>query len=502
QLLADALSKNKHITIIGDYDADGATASALSVLVLKALGGRHVDFLIPDRFTMGYGLSSELVEQAANIGSDLIVTVDSGITSLTGVIKARSLNLSVIITDHHLPGEQLPQAQAIVNPNLYGDQFTAKNTAGVGVAFYLMAVLRRLIKPDLDMAEFLDLVALGTVADLVPLDYNNRILVEHGLRRIRAGLCRPGISALLQTAASRPKRATTRDLAFAIGPRLNAAGRLTDMRLGMECLLCNDLKQALAYAAELNELNQERQAIESQMQEQATQALNDIEFSGDLPYGLCLYNEHWHEGVIGILASRLKERYHRPTIALTLAEDGSVKGSARSIPEIHIRDLLADIVRRYPDILIRYGGHAMAAGLTLHRTQVPLFTKLFATAVQHHLNGELPTAQILTDGCLHHSEITVENAKLLRYAGPWGQRFPAPLFEGRFRVVSQRLVGKIHLKLQLKTEDGRVDVAAIAFRWGESLLDTEWVYVVYQLDLNEYMGQERLQLIIEHIQPL
>jgi len=511
ELLAGALEQDRSIMVVGDYDADGATGTAVSVLALRALGGKRVDYLIPDRFTMGYGLSPEIVEQAAARGAELLLTVDAGIASLHGVARARALGMQVVVTDHHLPGEVLPEADAIVNPNLSGDLFPGKHTAGVGVAFYLMQALhtylqesggleRRSIHAP-KLAELLDLVALGTVADLVRLDQNNRILVEQGLLRIRAGRCRPGITALLQVASRPPERATATDLAFSVGPRLNAAGRLEDMRLGVECLLCDDPSRAWEWAGVLDGLNRERRQIETGMKEQAELMLEEIALGGaQLPLGICLYDERWHQGVIGILASRLKDRYNRPAIALAPGEGDTVKGSARSIPDLHMRDLLACVDSRHPGLLARYGGHAMAAGLTLQRDGVERFTRAFADEVHRQLDGQPPQVEILSDGPLAAAELNTETARLLRYAGPWGQGFPAPLFDGEFQLQSQCLVGGIHLKMVLSAE-GRSGMGAIAFRWGDQLLDATRVRAVYRLDLNEYRGKETPQLIVEHLEP-
>lgn len=499
-LLSYAIEHQYRIAIAGDYDADGATASALCVLVLRELGA-NIKTFIPNRFTMGYGLSTELVETIADWGAKLILTVDAGTSSIAGVAVARGLGIQVIITDHHLPGDTLPEANAIVNPNLHNEQFLGKNTAGVGVAFYLLAALRRRLQPDLDMTALLDLVALGTVADLVPLDHNNRILVQHGLKLIRSRHCRPGILALLQIAQRPAERATTNDLAYQIGPRLNAAGRLETMELGLNCLLSDDPKQALEQAQILDTLNRERRDIEQQMKREAEIQLSQISLSGDIPLGLCLYDENWHQGVIGILASRLKELYYRPVIALALGDDGIIKGSARSIAAVHIRDLLVDIDRRYPNLLIRYGGHAMAAGLTLKLENVTTFTKIFAETVHSHLNGILPQAQVLSDGPLHSSEINAETALLLRYAMPWGQNFPDPVFDGEFRIRTQRIVGQVHLKLVLADDSGH-GIDAICFRWNKPLLNTERVRIAYRLDLNEFNGIQSPQLVIEYLEPM
>jgi single-stranded-DNA-specific exonuclease len=501
ELLGQAIINHDRIAIAGDFDADGATASALCLLVLKSLGAVNVKIFIPDRFIMGYGLTPALVETISSWKAKLILTVDAGISSIAGVTRARELGMQVIITDHHLPGDILPNANAIVNPNLHNEIFAGKNTAGVGVAFYFLAALRRKLQPNFNMAALLDLVALGTVADLVPLDYNNRILVYQGLKLIRAKRCRHGIAALLQVAKCSTERVTTNDLAYQVAPRLNAAGRLETMELGVECLLNDDPKQALEQAQRLDSLNRERRDIEQGMKTQAELMLQEIALTGDIPLGLCLYNSNWHQGVIGILASRIKELYHRPVIALALGDDGIVKGSARSIAAVHIRDVLVDIDRRYPGLLIRYGGHAMAAGLVLQLEKVTTFSNVFAETVHANLKGVLPQTQILTDGVLHPEEITAETAILLRYAMPWGQTFPAPIFDGEFKIRSQRIVGKGHLKLILAYNTDR-NLNAIVFRWNKPLLDKDHVRIAYHLELSEFNGKQYPELIVEHLESI
>lgn len=511
-LLRGALQQQSKIVVVGDYDADGATASAVAVRVLRACGAQRVEFLVPDRFVHGYGLSPELAEVAARRDADLLLTVDNGISSIAGVARARQLGMQVIVTDHHLPGEALPAADAMVNPNQSGDAFPSKNLAGVGVVFYLLSALRSrlresgwfsaqgLVQPN--MAEFLDLVALGTVADLVRLDHNNRILVQQGLRRIRAGLCCPGISALLQVAGRNRERVTASDLGFAVGPRLNAAGRLEDMGRGIDCLLSDDPAAALELAGTLDGLNRERRSIESEMKDQAEDMMNRLKLSATpLPLGLCLYDPRWHQGVIGILASRIKESYHRPVVAFAPGDADTLRGSARSISGLHIRDVLAVVDSRHPGLLQRFGGHAMAAGLSLSREHLDDFSAAFVTEVERQLGGRAPAAEIFTDGRLAPGEINVENARILRYAGPWGQGFPEPLFDGEFHVLSQRIVGDVHLKMEL-SPDGAGQIDAIAFRWGGNMLPGNRVHLAYRLDLNEYRGVERLQLIVEHLEPL
>ncbi|KOR30844.1 hypothetical protein TI04_03875 [Achromatium sp. WMS2] len=500
ELLATAIIKQQRIAITGDYDTDGATASTLCLLVLQALGAKYCKIFIPNRFTMGYGLAPELVEQTSDWGAQLIITVDSGVSSFEGVERARTLGINIIVTDHHLPGTNLPNANAIINPNLPGELFSAKNTAGVGVAFYLMSALRRHLMPQFNMASLLDLVALGTVADLVPLDLNNRIFVQAGLLLIRSRRCRPGILALLKTAGREPNTATAQDLGFSVAPRLNAAGRLASMDLGVSCLLETNTEQALNLAQELHDINLDRRNIEQQMDDEAEIILDTSYANNTMPFGLCMYNERWHQGVIGILASRLRERYHRPAIVLAANDDGIIQGSARSIPAVHIRDLLVSINNKYPNLLIRFGGHAMAAGLSLHAEQIDNFTQIFDQELRRHLNNQLPQAELLTDGQLSDNEITAETARLLRYAGPWGQGFPTPMFDGEFRVCKQRILKNAHLKLVLETET-KTKVDAIFFRWGTQMLDYDIVRAVYNLDLNSYGGQENPQFILEYLEP-
>ena len=434
-LLEGALRRRERILVVGDYDADGATACALAVLVLRALGAAWTGFLTPNRFEFGYGLSPPLVDLAAGQRPDLLVTVDNGIASLAGVERANSLGMRVLVTDHHLPGDQLPAAAAILNPNLADDAFPSKHLAGVGVVFYLLSALRarlraggwfaaqQLAEPRL--ADYLDLVALGTVADVVPLDANNRVLVEQGLRRIRAGRCRPGILALLRVAGRDPERLAGADLGFVVAPRLNAAGRLEDMSQGVQCLLAEDPDQALALAQTLDDLNRERRRIEAEMGDQAQTLLTDLALDQEgLPRGLCLFDYHWHQGVIGILAARLRERWHRPVIALAEGEGDYLKGSARSVPDLHIRDALATLDARHPGLLERFGGHAMAAGLSLHRDRWQEFARAFDQEVRRRLGDQPPEAELISDGPLAASDLTLDQARLLRYAGPWGQGFP------------------------------------------------------------------------------
>lgn len=509
-LVVEALEQGQRIVVVGDYDADGATACALVISALRACGAANPEFLVPDRFTQGYGLSPELAEVAKQRGAQLLLTVDNGIGSHAGVAHAKQLGMRVLVTDHHLPGEHLPAAHAVVNPNQPGDGFPSKHIAGVGVAFYLMSALRGRLRElgwferrgmsEPVMAQWLDLVALGTVADLVKLDANNRILVEQGMRRIRAGRCRPGISALLQVAGRSPQRLVAGDLGFSVGPRLNAAGRLEDMGVGIRCLLSDDPAEALGYAQELDRLNRERRDIEADMNQQAEDMMRKIMLADSgLPLGICLFDPQWHEGVIGILASRIKERYHRPVVCLAGAADGTLKGSARSIPGLHIRDVLAAMDNRYPGLLGRFGGHAMAAGLVLEPSGLERFSLAFDQEVGRLLDGRAPEAEILSDGALTEQELTEQTARLLRYAGPWGQGFSEPRFDGQFRVLQTRRVADIHLKMVLDRGDG-TELDAIAFRWGERALPQGRVRLVYRLDLNEFRGNESAQLLVEHLE--
>ena len=513
ELLVVALQKHERILVVGDFDADGATSSALMVAALRELGAASVDYLVPNRFEFGYGLTAEIVEVASARKPDLIVTVDNGISSLSGVAAARQRGIRVLVTDHHLPGRELPQADAIVNPNQPGDSFPSKNLAGVGVAFYLLMALRGRLRDsgwfehgerkEPNLADYLDLVALGTVADLVPLDHNNRVLVQQGLQRIRAGRCRPGIQALLEVAGRKASRLVAADFGFAVGPRLNAAGRLDDMSLGIECLLSTDRASARQLAEQLDALNRERREIEAGMKTQALEHVQQLHFDTEqLPMGLCLYSADWHQGVIGILASRIKERFHRPVIAFAPSARGEIKGSARSIPGLHIRDTLDAIAARHPQVLQKFGGHAMAAGLSLAESQLPLFEAAFREELKHRLDEEALTGVLESDGALDSADFSLELAELLRSAGPWGQGFPEPLFDGCFTVVSQRVVGEHHLKLSVRADGGRQALDAIAFNQAaeHQLQKGQRVRLAYRLDSNEYRGLLGLQLMVEMIE--
>jgi len=510
-LLMEARREGWNILVVGDYDADGATATALMVRGLKLLGFPVPGFLVPDRFEYGYGLSPEIValaKQQAN--PDLIITVDNGIASLEGVAAAHAAGIKVLITDHHLPGDELPQADAIVNPRLDADS-PFLNLAGVGVAFYLILALRSALREagvlpaNANPAVLLDLVALGTVADVVLLDRVNRILVEQGLRRIRAGKCIPGIIELLKVGRRDPDRVVAQDLGFIVGPRLNAAGRLADMTLGISCLLCDEPSRALELAEELDSINRERRGIEQGMREEAMIQVQRLKQQGELPLALCLHDEHWHEGVVGILASRVKESVHRPVIAFARAQEkGLLKGSGRSIQGLHLRDVLDAVATRHPGMLRKFNGHAMAAGLTLAADQLELFRRAFAETVTQLAPPEIFTSIIDTDGMLEEVDITLKNAELLGHAFPWGQDFPAPRFDGEFEVLDQRVVGERHLKLTLGLPSTRGVIDAIHFNapvadWPRNC---RRVAGIYQLGVNDYRGQRTAQLLFEHLIPL
>jgi len=517
-LLVDAVVAQARVLIVGDFDADGATSSALAVSALRAMGLEQVDFLVPNRFEYGYGLTPEIVQVAAGLEPDVIITVDNGISSIEGVAAAQELGIAVIVTDHHLPGAQLPTAEAIVNPNQPGCPFPSKNLAGVGVIFYVMNALRGALREigwytesgvkEPNMASYLDLVALGTVADVVPLDYNNRILVAQGLARMRAGAARPGILAMLEVAGRKAERLVATDLGFALGPRLNAAGRLDDMSLGIQCLLCESQPLAREMAAQLDELNRDRKAIETGMQQEALAMLEKLLRADEtsLPWGLCLFDETWHQGVIGILASRIKDRYHRPTIVFADAGDGLIKGSARSVSGLHIRDALDAVAARHPELLQKFGGHAMAAGMSLARDKFDAFARAFDEEVRRQLSPADLQAVVVSDGELAPDEFNLLTAAQLREAGPWGQHFPEPVFDGEFRLLQQKLVGEKHLKMTLALDAaGQQLVDAIAFNidpqlWPNPRVQT--VRVAFKLDINEFRGNTNLQLLVDYLEPV
>lgn len=511
--LAEAIEAGRRILVVGDYDADGATASALAVSGLRALGGDQVGFMVPDRFRHGYGLSPALVEAALSMAPDVLVTVDNGITSLSGVAAAKAAGIEVLITDHHLPGAELPAADAIVNPNLPQDGFPSKALAGVGVMFYVLTALRAelrergwfektgLVVPNL--AALLDLVALGTVADVVPLDGVNRILVHHGLQRIRSGRARPGIQALVEVSGRNPRDLVASDLGFALGPRLNAAGRLEDMALGIRCLLAEDGDQARIYALKLDALNRQRREIEARMQADALRYLESGDWRDCAAPGVCLFDPGWHEGVIGILASRIKDRLGKPVIAFAESENGILKGSARSIPGVHIRDVLSAVDAVRPGLLARYGGHAMAAGVTLRRRDYETFARLFSEKVAEVVRELNEEDVIATDGALSGEDFSLSLAESLRSGGPWGQGFPEPLFHGDFPVVSSRIVGGRHLKMTLRSPAG-APLDAIAFSLDDPAdwLSCNQLRMAFQLDVNEWRERRCLQLKVDYMEPV
>ncbi len=519
ELLFLAIQQQKRIIVVGDFDADGATSSALSVLALRMLGSSNVDYLVPNRFEDGYGLSPEVVDQALELGAEMIVTVDNGVSSIEGVRYAKENGITVLVTDHHLPGQVLPDVDAMVNPNLDSCTFPSKALAGVGVAFYLMMALcvhmRKLNwfaeqgMQEPKLMELIDLVALGTVADVVPLDENNRILVHQGLQRIRAGKARPGIQALIEVAKRDARRLVASDFGFALGPRINAAGRLDDMSFGVELLMCNNIHAARRMASELDGLNQTRKEIEEGMKQEAMAFCERLQFgeNSELPHGLALFQRDWHQGVIGILASRIKEKFHRPVIAFADGGEGTIKGSCRSIPGLHMRDALDFIDTQNPGLIIKFGGHAMAAGLTIKEQDFERFSRLFDEVVKKELDDAALKGVILSDGELKPEEFSMHVAELLRAGGPFGQAFPEPVFDGEFKVLHQKLVGEKHLKLMLeplhKGHPTNVMIDGIAFnvdlrRWPDASVKT--VRLAYKLDVNEFRGNQSLQLMIDHIE--
>jgi single-stranded-DNA-specific exonuclease len=502
-ILAEALESDSSILIVGDFDADGATSCTLMVTGLRAMGARQVNYLVPDRFKFGYGLTPEIVDVAVQLKPDVIVTVDNGIASVEGVAHANALGIPVVVTDHHLPGNDLPAAAAIVNPNQVGCKFPSKALAGVGVAFYLLSVLRAELRhrnwfahhPEINLAEWLDLVALGTVADVVPMDQNNRRLVEEGIRRIRGGYCRPGLKALLVVAGVNPKHLTTRDLAFSIAPRLNAAGRLQDMSIGIECLLADEVS-AVARAENLDALNNERKEIETGMRDIALAHLKQLSLDEETAAGLCFYRPDWHQGVIGIVASRIKEKSHRPVIAFAKAVDGELKGSGRSVAGFHLRDALNSIAIRHPGLLLKFGGHAMAVGLSLFEADYERFREAFDKEVRSSL-GEAKIEQVVMSDGEIAEPVTVRLAKEIEGAAPWGQGFSEPEFDGKFEILDQRIVGGRHLKLLLQPEMGD-PVEAICFNHG-GLAENRHIRCAYRLEVNRFKGMEKPQLIVSVI---
>ncbi len=514
--LQQAIEQQQRILIVADFDCDGATSCAVALRGLRMLGAQHLDYIVPNRFEFGYGLSPEIVAVAAMRKPDLIITVDNGISSIEGVTAANELGIEVLVTDHHLAAKQLPAAVAIVNPNQPGDEFASKNLAGVGVVFYLLLALRSHLREqnwfkqqniaEPNLAVLLDLVALGTVADVVPLDHNNRILVNQGLSRIRRNVCCVGIQAILQVAGRNIANISASDMGFVIGPRLNAAGRLDDMSFGIECLLTDDPQLARDMATELDGLNQDRRSIEQGMQQQAIAILDKMQLQDNLPIGLCLFDETWHQGVVGILASRIKDKLHCPVIAFAPADDGTqqIKGSARSVSGVHIRDVLDAVASKQPKLLHKFGGHAMAAGLTIDADQLSTFQQAFDHEVQQHLSREQLRGVIHSDGELNSEEFNQTTAELLRHASPWGQAFPEPVFDGVFTLQAKRIVGEKHLKVQLAHPELQQAIDGIAFNQTDEVwpANVKKVNVAYQLDINEFRGKRSLQLIIRHIEPL
>jgi len=524
-IIVDAFHVQSNILIVGDFDADGATSTVVALKAFELMGyGGKVDYLVPNRFEYGYGLTPEIVKVSAQYSPDIIITVDNGISSVAGVLQAKSQGCKVVVTDHHLPSKTLPDADAIINPNQLGDNFPSKNLAGVGVIFYLMLAVKtalqkqnyfeknQLATPNL--TELLDLVALGTVADVVPLDQNNRILVEQGLRRMRSGKACAGIQALFLIAKRSIRSAVSSDLGFTCGPRLNAAGRLDDMSLGIECLMSKDLNAAMEMASALDDLNIERRAIEEAMKADALKLMEELDddvLQGDLPEVICLYKDNWHQGVIGILAARVREKYHRPTIIFAPAneddEDNTgnanreIKGSARSIPSIHIRDVFDTVASQNEKLLEKFGGHAMAAGLTLNLNQLEKFQSAICDVVRKQANDETFQELHYSDGELLADDFELHQAEALRYAAPWGQHFPAPVFNNQFVIVNKRLLKEKHYKLILKPIDQSRSINAIAFnvdieQWP---VEGEIVHLLYRLEVNEFRDTRSLQLMIEKL---
>ncbi|WP_100051930.1 single-stranded-DNA-specific exonuclease RecJ [Basfia succiniciproducens] len=513
QLLITAREKQQKVIIVGDFDADGATSTALTVSALRQLGFTDVDYLVPNRFEQGYGLSVAVAEMALAKGVDLLITVDNGVSSLDGVAFLKGHGVRVLITDHHLPPEILPAADAIVNPNLADCHFPSKALAGVGVAFYLMLALRAKLresgefneKTQPNFTELLDLVALGTIADVVPLDQNNRILAHQGLARIRAERCRYGIRALIEVANKDISQLSAGDLGYSIAPRLNAAGRLDNMSVGVELLLADSMEQARALALELDGLNQTRKEIEQGMKAEALEICRNLTaLKTELPTGIALYQADWHQGVLGILASRIKDQFHRPVVAFAQDQNGLLKGSARSIEGLHMRDTLERINTLYPDMIMKFGGHAMAAGLTIKEELFADFQRSFNQVVTDWLDKDMLQGIVWTDGDLPQTMMNMNTAELLKQAGPWGQAFPEPIFDGEFRILQQRLVGEKHLKMLVEPVNGGPLFDAIAFN-----IDTRYypdlsirtAVLAYKLEINEFRGNRDVQLLVDYIQP-
>ncbi|MGH1537888.1 MAG: single-stranded-DNA-specific exonuclease RecJ [Gammaproteobacteria bacterium] len=515
-LIYRCMQNDQLILIVGDFDADGATSTALFIRALRSFGYTNVSYLVPNRFEFGYGLTPEIVEVAVESNPALIITVDNGISSIDGVAAAKAKGIEVLITDHHLPGRTLPDADVIINPNQNDDEFPSKHLAGVGVVFYVLSALRALLRTNSwfeekqllepNLAQFLDIVAVGTVADVAKLDYNNRILVDQGLRRIRADKSCAGIRALLTVAGKKLFRVSSTDLGFVVGPRLNAAGRLEDMSLGIECLLTDDESRALELAKQLNDLNEERKQIEQTMQKQALEVLksNKLENVDAHRFGIALYDEDWHQGVIGIVAARLKEKFHRPVIVFAETNDTELKGSARSIPGLHIRDAIDLLATRNPELINTFGGHAMAAGMSIPKEKFNEFANIFNQIIEELVTPEQLESKLLSDGELKENELSLDIAELLFRAGPWGQGFPEPIFDGVFNVNDHRIVGKYHLKMNLTPVGGRQKIDAIAFNIGKHQWreDADEVRIAYQLTINEFRGIRAPQLIVQHLEAI
>ena len=498
--------RDERIIVVGDFDVDGATSTALVLRCLREFGFKDIEYLVPNRFEYGYGLTPEIVDVAAKRSPQLLITVDNGISSIDGVARANELQIPVLVTDHHLPGDELPAAAVIVNPNLKGSEFPSRNLAGVGVAFYLMARVGRLLEEQGQSgaakipARYLDLVALGTVADVVPLDHNNRVLVQQGLSRMRAGHAVPGIKALLQQSNRSVARCVSTDLGFAVGPRINAAGRLEDISIGIECLLTDSDETASEFARVLDKINSERRDIEATMREQAFRYVDQL---GEQrwPSCVCVYEGSWHQGIVGLIAARVKERCNRPVIAFAREDEGFLKGSARSIQGVHIRDLLEAVSTVKPDLIEKFGGHAMAAGLTIAASALDEFKKTVAQQMQRLYPSADFSGAIVTDGLLPQSALNLNFARSLRDAGPWGSAFPEPMWSGDFAVVEQRTVGENHLKLRVRPAEGGSVMDAIAFNQAGPVYRGV-VTLAYKLDVNEFRGIENPQLVVEQIAPL
>ena len=513
-LLQEMITQKKRILIVADFDADGATSCALAIRGLTAMGAKDVIYVVPNRFEHGYGLSPKIVDVALDHDPDLIVTVDNGISSISGVEHAKKNGIKVLITDHHLPGDKLPSADVIINPQLKENKFPSKNLAGVGVIFYILLALRAKLKAENwfdeknikypNLANLLDLVALGTISDLVPLDKNNRTMVAHGLKLMRQNKSKVGILAILNQSGRQLSTLTSGDLSFAIAPRLNAAGRLTDMSLGIECLLTDDKENAVEMAKKLNQLNIERRQIQDNMEEQAFTEFEKYlqDTSKKMPHGICIYNQNWHQGVVGVLAAKIKEKFNRPVIVFAQECQGILKGSARSITELHIKDVFDEIARLYPELILTFGGHAMAAGLTIEESQFDRFSDVFNKVVNQYISSDSLEDQCLTDGELSGDDFSLPLALAIQNAGPWGQSFPEPIFVGQFKILDKRVVGESHLKLKLQSRNNNT-LDAIAFNmtgddWPSKL---EQIISTYRLGINNYRGHSQVQLFIEHIEP-